>query len=412
MGRINITNKRKTIFIIIAVIVVAGVAGYMYISSKNSSSNAKTQITNVKAGKGNIVSGLATSGQIETANYLAVTTSVNGIVKKVFVKEGDKVVKGQSIMEVTLDSEGEKSRLSAYASYLGAKNSLESAKTSLYTLDSALVEMKEAFDTEKEANSYQTHDERISYKLAENNYIVAKANLDAKKADISKLEISLSTAWSDYEAQAPTVTAPSDGIISNIVAVEGTAISNSVTSDRSVFTVASIKKEGTPIAALNITEMDINKVKVGQKVYLTLNSIADKVFNGRIVGIDKIGTTASGVSNYPVTVKFDESSDAVLPNMSVEGEVVIEEKNDVLLIPSSAVSSRRNKSTVTVVSGNVKKEVEVVTGISDGSYTEIISGLNEGDEVQVSSLPVSGFSTQSTDNRRGGFGVLGPGEMH
>lgn len=411
MIKIKTLFKKKKVLIALAAVIIAGIAGYLYFSGKQTSTSSKSQTTTAKAQIGNLVSGIAASGTIETANYLAITTSVNGIVKKVYVKEGDQVVKGQKIMEVTLDSEGEKSRLSSYASYLGAKNSLDAARNSLYALESAVLQKSDAFDTEKENNSYQTHEERSSYTIAENDYLTAKANLGAKKADISRLEISLSTSWFDYEAQAPTVTAPSDGIISNIVAVEGTAISNSVTSDRSVFTVASIKKEGTPIAGLNITEMDIGKIKVGQKVYLTLNSIAGKTFTGSIVGIDKIGETASGVSNYPVTVKFDESSDSVLPNMSVEGQVVIEEKKSVLLIPSSAITTKKNKSTVTLISGSNKNTVEVGTGISDGASTEITSGLKEGDVVEVSALPTSGFSTESSNNRNSGFGIIGGGPM-
>ena len=406
MVKINKILRKKKLIIFLLIVTVVGFFMYRYLTSKSNIKTQKSTISFVKVSKGNIVSGISASGKIETANYLAVTTSVNGIVKKVYVKEGDKVTAGQEIMEVTLDSEGEKSRTSAYASYLKAKNSLDSAKNSLYSLDTALIQKEEAFKTEKEENSYQSDDERVSYKIAENEYLKAKADYAAKKAEITQLEISLSAAWSDYQTQSPVVIAPSDGIVSNIVAVEGIAIENSVTSDRSVFTVASIKKEGTPIASLNITEMDINKIKVGQKVYLSLNSVSDKNFNGKIAGIDKIGTIQSGVSNYPVTVKFDESSDLVLPNMSVEGEIVVEEKNDVLLIPSGAISANRGKKRVTVVSGGETKEVTIEIGISDGSFTEVLSGLKEGDIVQISSLPKTGFST-GTENRNAGFGIIG-----
>lgn len=402
---------KKKLIIFLLIIAVAGFFGYRYFTSKSNIKTQKPSISFVKVSKGSIVSGILASGKIETANYLAVTTSVNGIVKKVYVKEGDKVTAGQEIMEVTLDSEGEKSRTSAYASYLKAKNSLDSAKNSLYSLDTALIQKEEAFKTEKEENSYQSNDERVSYKIAENDYLKAKADYATKKAEITQLEISLSAAWSDYQTQSPVVIAPSDGVVSNIVAVEGIAIENSVTSDRSVFTVASIKKEGTPIASLNITEMDINKIKVGQKVYLSLNSVAEKTFIGSVVGIDKTGTIESGVSNYPVTVKFDESSDLVLPNMSVEGKVVVEEKSDVLLIPSGAIKTVKGKKIVTVVSKNETKEIIIEAGISDGSNTEVISGLSESEVVQISSLPTTGFST-GTENRNSGFGIIGGPGMH
>jgi HlyD family secretion protein len=407
MTKIKQLLKKRWLVIGILLMAIVAFVGYRYFISKNKSNAQKTIPSTAKVEKGDIVSGISASGQIETANYLAVTTSVNGIVKKVYVKEGDKVVSGQNIMEVTLDSEGEKSRMSTYASYLKAKNSLDSAKNSLYSLESTLIQKEEAFDAEKKTNSYQSHAERVSYKLAENDCLKAKADYEIKKAEITKSEISLASSWSDYQTQSPVVTAPSDGYIANIVAVEGTAIENSV-SERSVFTVASIRKEGTPIASLNITEMDINKVKVGQKVNLTLNSVQDKIFKGSVVGIDKIGTIQSGVANYPVIVKFGEDSDSVLPNMSVEGEIVVEEKTSVLLVPTGAITAGKNDKTVMVLSGNEKQTVNVTTGISDSSNTEILSGVKEGDVVVIPSLPTSGFTTTSGGNREG-FGILGTG---
>lgn len=404
----KLLKKKKILLpVVVLVLVVGGYFVYRYFKKVSSSSaTVKQKVSYAKAQIGNIVSGISVSGQIETANYLAVTTSVNGIVKNVYVKEGDKVVQGQNIMEITLDSEGEKSRLSAYVSYLKAKNSLESSKNSLLSLESTMLQKQEAFDTEKKDNSYQTHDERYSYKLAENDYLKAKTDYELKKAEITTLEMSLTSSWSDYQTQSPIVTAPSDGVIANIVAVEGSKISNSV-SERSVYTVAAIKKEGNPIATLNVTEMDINKVKVGQKVNLKLNSVTGKTFTGTVAGIDKVGTTSSGVANYPVIVKFDESSDAVLPNMSVEGQIVVDEKQAVLIVPSSSITSRKGKKTVKLVENSISKETAVETGITDGPYTEITSGLKEGDTVEVGSLPTSGFTTTNNSNR--GTFFLGPG---
>ena len=400
-------KKKKFLFLGILVLILGGIFLYRYIKTKNDAKSTQPQISFIKTEKGNIIEGVSASGQIETANYLAVTTSVNGIVKKVYVKEGDKIVQGQTLMEITLDSEGEKSRLSSYTAYLRAKNSLQSAKDSLYQLESSMIQKKETFDNLKKTNSYQTHDERLAYKLAENDYLSAKASYDNKQNEISTLQMSLTSAWQDYEAQSPIVTAPSNGVVANIVAVEGSKVTNSV-SERSVYTVAAIKKEGNPIATLNITEIDINKVKVGQKVYLTLSSISGKIFTGVVAGIDKVGTTTSGVANYPVIVKFDESSENVLPNMSVEGQIVVNEKQNVLLVPSSAITNKNNGKTVQVQNNGTTETVSVETGITDGSYTEITSGLKEGDRVEINDLPTSGFTSTGRNSNRGGF-FLGPG---
>ena len=209
----------------------------------------------------------------------------------------------------------------------------------------------------------------------------------------------MSSSYKDYQAQSPIITATSNGIIANIISVQGTKIENSV-SERSVQTVASIKIEGTPIASLNVTEIDISKIKVGQKVRLKLNSISDKTFSGIVVGIDKIGEVSSGVSNYPVIIKFDEENENILPNMGVEADIVIYEKSEVLLIPTSAVIKNGGKKIVTKIENGKDTKVEIEIGVSDNENTEVTSGLSEGDVVSVSSLPKSGFNSQETNFRQ------------
>jgi len=394
-------KQHKLIVFLILVIGSVIYFGQKFLGNPDATSNTNENVTAIVE-RGTLSSSVSASGRIETANYLAITTSVNGIVRKVYVTEGDKVVKGQKIMDITLDSEGERSLSEAYSSYLRAKNSLESAKNSLYSSETTMLQKKEAFENEKVENSYQSHDERLSYKYAENDYLKAKSDYEVQKSSIRTLEIALESAYAEYQAQSPTITATSDGIIANVLAVEGTKIENSVSSDRSVVTVASIKQEGTPIASVDVTEVDINSIKVGQKVLMTLSSIDNKTFEGKVTGIDKIGSAENGVSNYPVIIKFNEDSDLVLPNMSVDAEIILNQKENTLFIPSAAIKSFSGKKTVNVQKGNQVEQIEVVTGLVAGTNTEIISGLEEGDSVLVQTLPTSGFtsSTNSQNNVR------------
>lgn len=403
--------KHKWIIIPLIFIPIIVVIGQRLVSTGTTTN---TTNTTAQVQKGTITSSIAASGTIQTANYLAITTSVNGIVKKVYVAEGTKVAKDQKIMEVTLDSEGERSLKDAYASYLRAKNSGDSAKNSLYALESTMLQKKEAFDNEKKHNSYQTHDERLSYKYAENEYLKAKNDFDLQNASITQAQISLESAYSGYQAFSPTILAPAEGVIANIVATEGTKISNSVTSDRSVQTVASIKQEGTPTASLNVTELDINSVKVGQKVKLTLSSVTGQTFDGVVAGIDKIGTQSSGVSNYPVIIKFNSDDERVLPNMSVTAEIITESHDNVLYVPTGALHTNQNGKYVLVQEGTNQKMVTVKTGIADSSNTEILEGLNGNETVIISAYPTSGFTTSTnsssskTGTRTGNVVISGP----
>ena len=234
-----IKRNKKRVFLLCLILIFA--VALILVKNREESVSIQTQKIVDTVKKGNITSSISASGRVQTANYLAITTSVNGIVKQVFVKEGNTVIQGQEIMEVTLDSEGERSRLNAYSSYLKAKMSLEGAKNAYSSLESTMIQKEEAFQDVKETNSFQTHDERVEYKLAENAYLVAKNDYNMQRDSISQLEIALNNSWLEYQSQSPIVTAPTGGTIANIVSVEGTKIENSV-SERSVKTVASIKK--------------------------------------------------------------------------------------------------------------------------------------------------------------------------
>lgn len=402
-------NRKVKIGIFTALVIILGVFIYKKFSNNTSKNDAAQENIVIAAEKGLLRETVTASGTIESANYLAVTTSVNGIVKEVFVKEGETVNKGQPIMEITLSSEGEETLADAWSSYLSAKTALENAKSSLLSSETSYINAEEAFDDEKENNSYQTHDERISYKIAENAYLVAKSNYESQQESIDQRQYALNKAWLTYQAQSPTVVAPEDGVIANIVVVEGMEISNSL-SERTSSSVASIKKEGTPIASLNISEVDINKVQVGQKVDLTLNSIDGQTFSGEVVGIDKVGTVSSGVSNYPVIVKFDNDSDLVLPNMGVDAEIIVNKKADALYVPSAAITSRQGKTFVRLAEGGESRSVEVETGISTTEFTEILSGIEEGAEIMLDVLPTSGFTSSDEDgDRPSGSMFIGPG---
>lgn len=402
MQKIKQITKRHR-FHVLGILIIGGIIlGGQKLLSQEETTTRTQQTSTTTAEMGTVISTIEASGQVESANFLAITTSVNGIVKQVFVNEGDTVVKGQKIMEITLNADGEESLAQAWGAYLSAKNSLEKAKSELYAKDTALINAKEDFDNEKIENSYQTHDERVSYSLAENSYLTAKENYDQQQATIQQSQVAVNKAWLSYQAQSPTIVAPDSGTIANILVVEGMDITNSL-SERTSASVASIKKEGNPIVSLNISELDINSVKVGQKVNIELSSIDDQIFTGEVVGIDKIGSVSSGVTNYPVIIRFDQSSDLVLPNMGADAQIIVEEKTDVVVVPAAAISSKNQQAYVTKVENGNEIEVPVEAGISDGIKTEILSGVEVGDEVTLATLPTSGFTEAQSQSGTNNF---------
>lgn len=141
---------------------------------------------------------------------------------------------------------------------------------------------------------------------------------------------------------------------------------------------------------MNIDELDIGSVAVGQTVEITADAVEGKTYTGTVTRVSVAGTTAGGITTYPVTVRIDET-DGLLPGMNVDAQIVLDQAEDVLAIPSGAVN-RGDTVLITADSPSAANAldqeapegyvyVSVETGVSDDSYIEILSGLQEGDTV-------------------------------
>ena len=174
---------------------------------------------------------------------------------------------------------------------------------------------------------------------------------------------------------------------------------------------------------LNIDELDISTVEVGQAVQITAEAVESKTFTGVVTKVSVAGNTSGGITSYPVTVRIDES-DGLLPGMNVDAEIVLEEASDALAIPSSAVTRGGGNTSLALITQDspsaenaVEQEapegyvyVQVETGVSDDSYVQILSGLQEGDTVAYVTR-----TTESGGSMMGGMpGAMGsdtPGGM-
>lgn len=322
---------------------------------------------------------ISASGQVLTANIVNINSSARGMVEKVNVKDNDKVNGGQKIAEIDLDLEGQQKASSAYSSYLSAKNSLDSAQVSLWTLDSAMWAANRKFVNDALARGLLNYDP--TYIQENDEWLAAEAKYKNQQSVVSQAKSSVTNAWNSYQAVSPIIVSPIKGQITNLTLTEGMVINT--TTDPSV-RVAVIKAEGTPLISFNLSEVDVSKVKPGQKATITIDSVSGKSFTGRLMIVDRIGTVTSNVTNYPVVVKLDTDSNEILPNMSATANIILESKSDVLLVPSSAIQKQNGQSVVTIIKSGSQQTVNVETGIVSDTQTEIVSGLSEADIVIIS----------------------------
>ena len=141
---------------------------------------------------------------------------------------------------------------------------------------------------------------------------------------------------------------------------------------------------------MNIDELDISSVAVGQTVNITADAVEGQTYTGTVTKVSVAGTTSGGITTYPVTVRIDET-DGLLPGMNVDAEIILEQASGVMAIPNGAVNrgstvliTADSPSAVNALDQEAPEGyvyVSVETGVSDDSYIQVLSGLQEGDVV-------------------------------
>lgn len=205
-----------------------------------------------------------------------------------------------------------------------------------------------------------------------------------------------------------SVRAPFAGVLAVFTAKKG----DTASSGSSLGTLITKQR----IATISLNEVDVAKVKVGQKAIITFDAVEDLNITGEVVEVDALGTTSQGVVSYSVKIAFDIQDDRVKPGMSVSVNIILSTKPDVLMVSSSAIKTKNGGSYVEVLVNESSNEApsgteqkDIVTGVSNDTMTEIVSGLNEGENVvtqTISSVHASTATSQTTVNNRqgGGFG--------
>ena len=161
---------------------------------------------------------------------------------------------------------------------------------------------------------------------------------------------------------------------------------------------------------INVDELQIGALSVGQKVQITADAVTDKTYVGTVTRVSMKGSSSGGTTTYPITIRIDDT-DGLRPGMNANAEIVVAEANNALVVPNAAVIrggyvlvSKKSPSAANAVEDMDAPEgyvyVKVETGVSDDSYTEIKSGLQEDDTVAYDTSSVSDdyYSDSNSDS--------------
>ncbi|HSW89416.1 MAG TPA: efflux RND transporter periplasmic adaptor subunit [Patescibacteria group bacterium] len=383
---------KKSVIVIVVVIVGWLLFTKVLFKASTSPTYQTAQVT-----RGTIVAALTGSGIVSTANNVEVTTQASGVVKKITVKNGDSVKSGQKIADLELDEEGRQRYSSALSSYQSAQNALAGSRASLYSQQSSMFAANQKFINGAAAQDLATNDPTYIQQNAD--WLAAEANYKRQLAVITQSQNALNAASISLRQSSPSLYAPISGKLSGFSLQLGSVITAQTTTSGSSSSqkIANVTTNAIPTISVNITQIDVPKLAIGDKATITLDAYTDKTFTGKVVSIDTVGSATSGVTSYPTVIALDEVNPDIFPNMSATANIITDSKTDVLIVPSSAVKTSNGESSVQTMDKNGKiSTVSVTIGISSDSETEIISGLSEGDTVVTAVIAPKTTTTNST----------------
>lgn len=299
--------------------------------------------------------GVAARGVVPAPTEVQVRAGVAGQVAGIRVAEGDRVSKGDLLLNLTNDQ--------VQVALAQAEHDLASAQQDWETL----------------TNPYGDTRRRLEIQTQANRVDQLRLNLENLQTDVSRL----------------TVTAPFAGVVTALPVTLGQRVS----AGNSLFTIADYSAYHMVIP---VDELDIPQVHVGQPVEVEADAFPGRRYQGEVVHISREGRVQDGVSTFDVTVRVARSEE-LWPGMNAVAEILVDQRQNVLWVPREAVVMNQGQGMVRRLGPDGSMQmVPVGLGLRTDTAVEVTSGLNEGDRI---------VTTVVASNTQGGgfFGLPGAG---
>ena len=375
---------------ILIILLILGVGGYFIYDKFFKVKDEKVEFITKKAKKGSFSKKVDATGEIFATELIDVGAQVSGQIKKLYVKLGDQIKKGDMI--ASIDSSTQQNSIDNKEAQLAIyKAQLESAKV-------ALNIAKTQFDREK-ALFAKNATSKQEFESAKNTYSANSAKIKELEAQIKQTNIELSTA--KINLGYTKITAPRDGTVVSVQVEEG----QTVNANQTTPTIVNIADLSHVKMKMQIAEGDITKIKVGTPVEYSILSEPTKKFQTTVSSIDpglttlsdgSYGSSSSSKSSYSSSSSSSsavyyyaqsivDNKDGILRiGMTTQNELLIANVEDAIIVPSIGIKKDENGTFVYVLKDGKPVKIAVKTGIKDNLDTQIISGINEGDEIITS----------------------------
>jgi len=391
---VNGAMKRSSKGIVITILVVALIALSVYgISQRNQQMLNAVEVKTAKVEKGDIVWLFSTNGDVESKSkqdYFILTPTK---VLKVFVDVGDKVKKGDKLLEL------ETQDLSIQ--YKIAQKQLEMAKLQL----ESLKKLKERWSSQNQSSLQNSTAPIQSYSLntltssqmqvASPGYSLDdQIKLQEKQVEIAQLN--LQSIKQNMDKQQRYVKAQINGVVTAINAREGNVFSSVQ------LPAVTVEDPENLQIVLNVNQYDAINISEGQKALIRFG---EKTFDGAVKMVSPAATkviTQTGAENVvKVYVDILNNDGTIKPGFNVDVDIKLGEKKNVLKVPSEAIlTDKKGQSFVYIVENGVAKQRKVEVGLSSDLETEIKSGVAVGEKVILN--PNSSIQNGTKVKEKGG----------
>ena len=404
--------KKRTFFFIFLFIVIIGLLAFRIVNRLNERQQEEVQKSQIKeeiiipvrtalVEKGEVNSFLKVTGVVEANETVRVTSEIMGQAKEVKVKDGEEVNKGDILIvlgdeqtkiqvaqaQATLDSvqaSYDKIKSGARPQEIKqAESAVLQAKINRDSAEENYLRMKKLF-TEKAISEQQYEQAKNQYEIADVQYQSAQESYElviegAAEEDIKSVEAQVRQTkaaldMAKYQLKNTQVTAPISGKVTSIAVSSGEMVSPSVP-------LLSIIDVNRIFVKVGISEKDISKIKEGQTVDLKIDAFPEEKFLGEVVSkgvaVDQISKTLE------VKIEILQPEVDIPVGVFARGDILVKTNQDALIIPSSALTRKKDGIYIYVIEEGIARQKEVVLGIIQDERVEILDGLSEEEEIVV-----------------------------
>lgn len=383
--RINIANNKPRLLLIllITLLLVIGGGGVLWLA--NSEPDV-TQLTET-IGRGDIERNVMATGSLKPSLQVNVGAQVNGQLTKLYVKQGDRVTRGQLLAEI--DPTLQQNELRKSEAELQSAQAQKQASQAL--LRQYLLEFRRQQTLATEGSGVKSALEK-----AQAQYDSQLAQLHVNEAQIVQSQMSLETAKANLGFTR--IMAPIDGEVLGIVTKEG----QTIVSSQTVPTILVLANVDTMTVHTRISETDILKVNVGQPLWFYVVADPERRYESRMDAIqeasaESLREESAGASNsqQPSAVYYNgifsiaNRERLLRTSMTAQVFIITAQAKNVLRVPLSALGGQQSDKRYRVQVIQDKQTVvrEVLLGLRNDQYAEVKEGLQQGDQVVLMGAP-------------------------